>query len=45
MSDLTSKKAIMVRAARQRGRDIHDIDLPPIWRGEELLPDGLRLLG
>jgi len=34
-----------VRAARQTARDVHEIDLPPIWHGEELLPEGIRLMG
>jgi hypothetical protein len=37
--------ASCVRAARQQAREVHHIDLPPIWLGEELLPKGLRLLG
>ena len=37
--------ASKVRAARQAARDVHEIDLPPIWHGEELLPEGLRLMG
>lgn len=39
------KHASHVRAARQAARDVHKIDLPPIWHGEELLPKGLKLLG
>ena len=39
------KHASHVRAARQAARDVHVIDLPPIWRGEELLPKGLKLIG
>jgi type IV secretion system protein VirD4 len=39
------ERASSVRAARQQAREVHHIDLPPIWRGEELLPKGLRLLG
>ncbi len=34
-----------VRASRQDARAVREIDLPPIWRGEELLPEGLRLMG
>ena len=37
--------ASALRAARQAARDVHEVDLPPIWRGEDLLPEGLRLLG
>jgi type IV secretion system protein VirD4 len=39
------ERASSVRAARQQAREVHHIDLPPIWLGEELLPKGLRLLG
>jgi hypothetical protein len=37
-------QAARVRAERQAARTVHEADLPPIWRGEELLPEGLRLL-
>ena len=39
------ERASSVRAARQQAREVHHIDLPPIWLGEELLPKGLRLIG
>ncbi|MEA5074794.1 MAG: type IV secretory system conjugative DNA transfer family protein [Coriobacteriia bacterium] len=37
--------ASQVRATRQAARNVHTIDLPPIWHGEALLPKGLKLLG
>ena len=39
-----AEQAARVRAERQQARAVHEVDLPPIWRGEELLPEGLRLL-
>jgi type IV secretion system protein VirD4 len=39
------ENASALRAARQAARIVHEVDLPPIWRGEDLLPEGLRLLG
>ncbi len=37
--------ASAVRTALQAARDVREIDLPPIWTGEEPLPEGLRLMG